>query len=302
MCMSNNNDVSTFFDLEHISELSVKAADDINDIYDVVRKVDSTIKYKVNIKFQSTENKIAKEKVDKDAVDTYIFKKNDDGKYDIHIPILMSRTVDKDNYKVTITKMPDPTPIINKITFDDYTTMVNNVDYVRGGAFPGNVTISDDHDHTSGHGKCVKIEDMKSNSHRVKFKNILTPDMLGKKVTVSYWVLCPLNSSIVIGAYSDPNTDYVIYPIAQNSVNIIKDKWTKVSLTFDYTNELIDQIGIVFSSNISKLVYVDDLTAVANNMEEPSEVTTITEPGKYMLTIEMQGDYEGSNTCDIYAI
>ena len=149
------------------------------------------------------------------------------------------------------------------ITFDDLTEFKNNTDYLRGGAYNGAVTISSEQDHTTGTGKSLKLDGRTEWFHRIKLKNLLTKDMLGKKVTVSYWAFSPVDTNLLIGVYSDVNTKYAMDPYASKEFDVKANTWTLLSLTFDNNDELVSQLGIAQDrkvKEVTKTFYIDDVT------------------------------------------
>ena len=178
------------------------------------------------------------------------------------------------------------------ITFDDLTEFKNNTDYLRGGAYNGAVTLSNEQDHTTGTGKSLKLEGRTSYSHRVKIKNLLTKDLVGKEITISYWAYSPVDANLLIGAYSDVNTKYAIDPYASKSFDVKANTWTLLSLTFDNNDELVSQLGIAQDSKVKEVAetfYVDDVMVSTDGSTAtgtPSTPSTPSEDTKTSLTFD----------------
>ena len=81
---------------------------------------------------------------------------------------------------------------------------VLNTDYELGGGYhPKNISLSQDVDHTTGSGKSLKLDNITSKSHRIKFMNVFDKTDLGKTFKITFWAYTPLDGdfSIKAGGY-----------------------------------------------------------------------------------------------------
>ncbi len=173
------------------------------------------------------------------------------------------------------------------LVFDDLDSFEFQTDYLMGGGYAEtNVTLSSDVDHTTGSGKSIKMADRGETFHRVKFKNLLTPADVGKSFLITCWMYLPdEDGRVALGVYGDSGTAHATEPAAIVKVDAKKGEWTKVSLSYTYTDETaclpaVEQGG----SGVIETMYVDDISIT---VEERSDISLGTD-GKRPVPTEFQ--------------
>ncbi len=178
------------------------------------------------------------------------------------------------------------------INFDNLTAFVEKTDFITGGAYKAaNVSLSSEQDHTTGSGKSLKLVGRTQKSHRVKFINAVTSDMLGKEVTASFWAMTPVDTKLMIGAFSDVNTTFAIEAYAKETVDMKANTWTKLSVTFDNQDPLITQIGVsqdTYDGDVADTIYIDDLFVTASGSSEPATTGPTTPDNPTTPTTEIE--------------
>ena len=176
------------------------------------------------------------------------------------------------------------------LNFDNLTSTDNL--FILGGGYAGkNVTLSTEYDHTTGSGKSLKLSERTKEYHRIKFTNAITSDMQGKEITASMWVYTLEDSRLMLGAFSDTNTQYATNPIKSVKSDIKANTWTLLSFTFTPSNPIITQLGITQDNCggiVTSTIYVDDVSVVLGksaptaplNPTEPSNPSKPSEPAK----------------------
>ena len=151
-----------------------------------------------------------------------------------------------------------------KYNFDDIEKFEENIDYIRGGAYPKHPVITNEKDHTTGSGKSLKMAGRENVYQRLKFVDVITEKMFNNTIFASCYVYSPVDAKISIGAYSTTNTTYAVKPYSSKSYEVKKDTWTPISLTFDHKDALVTQIGIGQEGTkdtdpLAETIYIDDL-------------------------------------------
>ncbi len=183
-------------------------------------------------------------------------------------------------------------------TFDDFDTLPEGFITLGGGYASANVSISSEQDHTTGSGKSIKLAGRKEEYHRIKFNNVITPEMLDKQITASFWVYVLEDTELLISAYSDTGTEYATTGFSYKKYPVKANAWTKLSLTFKPNTPIVTQIGVsqdFCTGPLAETFYLDDFEISSGEVISTQPQPTKTE-NKYTfddLTSIEQAKIEG---------
>lgn len=173
----------------------------------------------------------------------------------------------------------DNTNVIFDLTFDNLITFEENTDYVKGGGYKGDVTLSTEVDHTTGSGQSLKMAGRTVNYHRVKILDALADAVLGETYLLSAWVYSEtVAENVCIGAYSSTGTTYSANAIVKSELCDIPAKtWTKIELEYTHEEEIISQLGIYqhTTENVAETLYLDDVTITKIEVPEKEDTTLV---------------------------
>ncbi len=171
--------------------------------------------------------------------------------------------------------------------FETEDVLQNGADYRKAGAYVGDVSVSQEQNHTPNGTASLKMDGINNNYSRLKLLNVfgnapLTADDIGRKFKISCYVM-PLadgysgneadrkpatieGTTVQMGVYGDwfgSATSTTVGAAAKEPAKV--GEWTKCSIDFEITQEVVDKKATTLgfcqaSADYTKTLYLDDLT------------------------------------------